>query len=397
MGLPQNTQLGNLQMVEVYDYYDGPRLFLAANTGGQRYLAISVEDLQGGISRWLYAPISERRLRVLNDGSMDLRNAFVSVEDEFVFEVFTGASEDSAAPVKSSDLPDTELPMAGEFLASVDLESVSTAVDPVAPAIAKQTNRETVRFALSPKGISGYQAPSRLLGQALVAMQELVWAIGQAVDGIPTLRGKIDEDILLATEMRAVGAFQGSFGVELAPSIAPNLFGESTIADTLAELDRLLDAGSDEEALSAALSDLKPRVAKKYIGLVRLLAENDASVIIDWGSVSSKNQGGSYRRISAAQLDSISQTLLLTETAQSTTFSVTGILRGLNTRTRSFEMEERGSQNRIAGYADKNRFDSDDEFIINATYQATIEETVQVSGMTGAETVKRRLINLEAP
>ena len=93
-------------------------------------------------------------------------------------------------------------------------------------------------------------------------------------------------------------------------------------------------------------------------------------------------------------LSGIAATLKLVDTMDVSTYSVTGVLIGLNTRTGSFEIEDRVDQKRVRGKLDRSRFASDDEFTINGVYRGTIEETMEVSGLTGDETVRRVLVEL---
>lgn len=392
MRLPTNTQLGELRIVDVYEYYDGPRLFVSENTAGQSFLTLSVEDLPDGEGRWLFSPTSQKRLETLGNGLLDLHSAYAASEDGFVFEAVTDPGGDIVSAVPVTQLDSVDLPLEGELLGPA-MSAESSPLVPVAPLHAAQSRRETVRVALRPAGIIGFEAPSRLVGQVLVGFQELVSAVGQSVEGVATTRGRISPDVLKATELRTIGAFAGSFGMELASATLSDLFGESTMADSLAKVDELLAAGADESKLGEVLDELKPRVASKYTSLIRLLADNHTGIAFDWGSVSARP--GAFRLFDSESLGAISATLALTNTADTSTFSVTGVLVGLNTRTGSFEIEEQIGNSRFRGRADRSRFDSDEEFTINGVYRATIEETVEVSGLTGEETMKRVLVDLE--
>ena len=389
MRLPVDTHLGELRVRDIYEYYDGPRLFSCESSVGQVFVALSVEDLREE-TRWLYCPVSALRLASLEQQNFDLRSVFTHPESNFVFEVRLGKGPDQVTEILASELPENYLPFEDLF---VELEPPEERVAvPVAPTHANQTRRETLRLALSPRGIEGFEAPSRLVGQVLVAVQEVVSAIGQAVASEATTRGRIQPDILTATELRTVGTFAGSFGVELAAAQLSDMFGGSPLADSLQALDDLISAGDSEARLGPILERLKPRSASKYQQLIALLADSGTGITFDWGSVDRSR--GAYHRVSADTLSQIAATLKLVDTTDVTTYSVTGVLIGLNTRTRSFEIEDRVEQRRVRGKLDRGRFASDDEFTINGVYRGTIEETVEVSGLTGDETVRRLLVEL---
>jgi hypothetical protein len=109
--------VGLLRIVEIYVYYDGPRLFACKNASGQTFVAVWTEDAPAHDS-WLLLAVSWARFRMLRSGRIDLRGAFADPEDGFVFrlrtEKRTGIA--SASPVSSALLDADELPDAGQFL-----------------------------------------------------------------------------------------------------------------------------------------------------------------------------------------------------------------------------------------------------------------------------------------
>lgn len=42
--LPKNTELGTLEYIEVYDYYDFPQFFSCKNESGDIFLGLAIED-----------------------------------------------------------------------------------------------------------------------------------------------------------------------------------------------------------------------------------------------------------------------------------------------------------------------------------------------------------------
>ncbi len=390
MRLPEDTYLGHLQITDVYAYYDGPRLFAATNSANRMFLALSVEETKD-MSRWLFSPLSKRRLQSLVNGDLELRSAFVLAEDSYVYDVSVGPHEDHVVAIKATDISPEDLPNPGEFLLGDSTLALLEGTQ-VAHVHAAQRHRETLRLALRPHHISGTEAPSWLVGQVLVSVQELVSAIGQAIAGVATTRGRINPDILKATELRAVGSFAGSFGVELVAAESPDPFGGSLMADSLAALDSLLDAGANESRLADSLDKLRVRAASKYVSFISLLVDSETDMTFDWGSTA--NGRGSFRKLNAEFLFTVSHALSLSDISTKTTYMVTGTLIGLNTRTGWFEIEDQVNGDRIIGRADKDRFNFDQEFTITGNYCATVEETVDVSGVTGKETITRLLVEL---
>jgi hypothetical protein len=82
--LPPENLLGKLKIVEVLDWYDGPRLFIAELPSGARYIAFWADE-QEDESLWLYSAVSEKRISDLISGNIDLRRIFTDPEDGGIF------------------------------------------------------------------------------------------------------------------------------------------------------------------------------------------------------------------------------------------------------------------------------------------------------------------------
>jgi hypothetical protein len=115
--LTQNRTVGQLSIVEVFAYFDGPRLFLAENAAGQRYLVASL-DSDADTDTWLLTAISERRVLQLSEGVMDVRTAFLNPELETLYQITSSASGEllSSIALVPADLTDDLLPEPEVFL-----------------------------------------------------------------------------------------------------------------------------------------------------------------------------------------------------------------------------------------------------------------------------------------
>ena len=51
--VPVGTVLGNLTIDEVFDTYDGPRLFTCTNGDGQSFIGLWIDDLRLGVKEGL--------------------------------------------------------------------------------------------------------------------------------------------------------------------------------------------------------------------------------------------------------------------------------------------------------------------------------------------------------
>ncbi|AFZ25872.1 hypothetical protein Cylst_3750 [Cylindrospermum stagnale PCC 7417] len=112
--LPQFPPLVNLEIIEVYEYYDGPCLFSCQNTSGEIFMAVWIDETKE-FKTWLYIPMSQRRLGNIRSGNINLHDAFRSSEDGFVYKVIISydASPDRLETIFSENLIGEWLPMSG--------------------------------------------------------------------------------------------------------------------------------------------------------------------------------------------------------------------------------------------------------------------------------------------
>ena len=259
--LPIRTCLGELEIIEVFDFFDFPRLFSCHNKSGQIFLALSVED---GIdtATFIYTPISLNRYRLLVSGDLKIRDAIKLAEDKFVFKVEFTPNGESAEMTLCSTIPEVWLPEEGEVVISSETSITYQNVQS-ATGYAYSTLRETINFALKlPRNST--QVAARILGDFLVSFQELIDAIAQACAGEPTLRGSIPKGILDMSNFFVSNTYQSSFGIQLIANKQVDLFSDSLAGEAVLQLFKLINAKADETLLREVLQTLKGRAASKY-------------------------------------------------------------------------------------------------------------------------------------
>ncbi|MBY7969339.1 hypothetical protein KW445_06700 [Vibrio fluvialis] len=112
--LVKDKRLGTLDIHNVYEEYDGPKLFSAVNALGLYYLVYWIDELENG-DVWLYVPMSKDRLDSIESGSRLLRDAFLYPEENSIFKIFTafdGCSH-TIALLSAEEISDDELPPVG--------------------------------------------------------------------------------------------------------------------------------------------------------------------------------------------------------------------------------------------------------------------------------------------
>ena len=77
--------LGRLEILETFEYYDQPVLFSCKNAAGHLYLVVAADE-NDQHETWLYAGVSEERLKLIRSGAIDLHDAFADLEDGYVLQ-----------------------------------------------------------------------------------------------------------------------------------------------------------------------------------------------------------------------------------------------------------------------------------------------------------------------
>ncbi|XLZ69745.1 DUF6575 domain-containing protein [Massilia sp. SR12] len=388
--LPQNTFLGRLALVRTIEHYDFPRLFTCQNTTQQSYLVLSTYD-DDERCEWLYLPVSSLRLNSILTGEISLLNGFLMSEGGFVLAVTTFPNEPTLIEYRLPEqLSEDDLPSADYWLKEdLDTSKDEAIIDP--KAVASASRRETFNYRIFPDNKSKHEIAARKLGGILTNTQELIDALGQAVDGQPTVRGPLPLELLSQTKVNVAHVFRGSFGVQFRAGQHSDLFADSKVSEALNEFGNLLSAADSEDLLSNKLHALKGRVASKYRRLLKELNDVNSGLVLDWGSVNA-NRGGTYSLTS----EQVAQAYLIVDRIDiemSDEISVEGQLVGFNSRTHRYEIRATdGGKN----YSGKVALDASLPPLptIDQFYVARLRMLVETQSSSGDELIRWVLVHL---
>lgn len=115
--LPEKTVLGQLEIIEVYDFYDKPVLFSCKNKSGFIFIVVCV-DSSDSAEIWLYAPVSSSRFQRIVQGEVELRDIFADTEDAFVYQIeipYEDSQDTVYNIVACKEIPDEYMPESGEL------------------------------------------------------------------------------------------------------------------------------------------------------------------------------------------------------------------------------------------------------------------------------------------
>lgn len=379
--LPENTHLGALSVLEILEYYDGPRLFSAESKSGRVYLVVWLGD-EGTADQWLYVPISHGRLVSVRHGKVPLREAFARAEDGIVFRVSVdrGSAGATVEPVRCDQLADDDLPAPDVTLGIRDGASMPS--------------REAFELALNPPHARPHEAPAGLVGAVLEAIQDVVDAIAQTF--VPDLsdRAPIPRWLAQTTQLAVVGKFDSSFGVRLESASPLALFAEASyLSQALEQLTELIEAGGDRKQLRTKLSRLRYKTAVRYGNLLSHLTENGTDLVASWES---PFKPGRARRTTLT-VEGASRALQIIkeiEEAAPHEFRVIGILVAANLRTNTFEIDTEGTGERYRGKVLPEAQESVKNATLSERYSALLLEVTETNAAATRERVRYEMLSL---
>jgi hypothetical protein len=352
--LKQNRLLGQLAVVDVFVYFDGPRLFLAENGAGQRFLVNSL-DSDSLSESWLLVAVSERRFLQLAEGLMDVRTAFVKPELETVYQVVSNSAQElvSSTMLSSSELTDEYLPETGVFLKSPVSDTA-----PNAAFLAKSLNASVLLLHLFPKQ-SRREAPLRGVGHVFTSLQNCLELKLRKVFQLPSLEN---------FEVELLGTFAGSLGVEIVVRGDDERIAQA-LKDTLEDF-RLAEEGGLSEHLTNANAE--------EISAVRKFMSDISSLKSGLEIETASQRDDEPIRVSVAlpRLREVVKTLKKTRTNESETRTVVGDLVALNLRTGRFELTAIDTDESITGSLQGPRFSEEQTAELPRRYRVVVERKI---------------------
>ena len=384
--------LGRLELVETYEYYDEPVLYACQDATERRYLVVLSVD-EPGFQEWLYAPLSARRFQHVRSGGLDLHSAFRAAEGGFIFRLTlqrdpTAAGRGEWVPAQSLD--DALLPTPGEAL-DLPTETLGVRYDTEPDRIAAQSHRDVLTMRFRFDGLTRTEAPAALFGQLLDGVQQVVNAVGQSVVGSPTSRAPIPGNILNRMQLRYVGTFPGSLGVELHAAETADLFGQSDVSRALEQFMGLLAVTSSVDDMLVKLGELRGRTVTKYRDLLDHLETGVQDVEFKWGSPRNPDSVSVVVTREVAKRASVRLRQAVPETE--TEFEIVGRLRGFNSRTKTYEIWDTYENRKYTGRVDDGALGEIGQAVIDEIYGALLRE-IHESAPDGETTTKYRLLRL---
>ena len=382
--------LGRLKIVETFEYYDQPVLFSCKNAAGRLYLVVAADENERN-ETWLYAGVSEERLKLIRSGSIDLHDAFADPEDGFLVREIvpynnqTGLQTDFVQPDQISE---DMLPIPGERL-NLKTDTLPALSSP--EEFARSQKREILNLTLNFEGVFMTEAPAVALSKILGTLQDVFNTIGMIHSDL----SQVTEDIRRKMGISLIGVGAGSFDIRLASTEIVDLFNDSdfgsAFGNAIQRFLNLLDAGSNQEKLKRLLGPLGLRVENSYTKFLKSLNESVIDTKFTW--VSPNPQRGGTADLSKLQLRAAIEILERFQKAEPVTFDITGTLMGAFLKSKKFEIET--TEKTYTGDIADEALEAVSTATLSREYTAQMQETTEKSETTGEITkLKYQLLKL---
>ena len=387
-GILNIPQLGELEIIEVYEYYDVPILFSCQNAASHLYIVLFADRLPEH-EMWLYVEVSSPRFNLIRSGEINLHDTFSKPEMGRLLKAmipYSDSEKFDSGYITPDQLPsDVFLPTSMRLnLGDTPLFSETNLVE-----MAKSSGREAIGIKLNSIEEYNSEAPILPLGKTLTRFQNVMYTIRMVKSNSKQINEEIRNDMqlsMLATE-------RGSFDIKLASKkedTIPMWDIPSIQAETISEFLNLLRSKDSESDLKDILKRLKSRVAEEYKRLLKSLSESGADTTFSWASPRSDEQ--ETVSLSKNEIPKLIEILQRFQEEQETPFTITGELIGIFLSSRKFEIKTENET--YKGSILKDTDSSIKNATISRIYKAEIKETLKKSEVTD-EVVKTEYLLLK--
>ena len=369
----------------VLEYYDGPRLLLQESRAGQLYLAWwNASD--ESVDRWLYLPLSERRLHDVLSGNMPILEALHDPEDGSLVVVDVDVDTDSvlqALTTTAEALPSDSLPVAG-----------TRHNIPLPEQFRRLPSQEGVHtLDLRLEGQPG-QLAAELVGRFIGNLQRLLDSIGQVVSEGPKSRGRVKKDILDHTRLNFVGTYTSSLGLRLETNRKEESSSKSLARLSLESLFELFEDNQQTLFSNRAQTVLSTRVATNYGNFLSTIESLHEPATIQWSLPWRSN----IRKITITPgeaADARKKLSAITQDRQER-LVLDGRFTAGSTRSGRFQFEASGADELLRVYVPRAKYRQLGPITLGSHYQVALDPNLQINEATGEEKTTYTLIDISA-
>ena len=328
------TPLGCLEILDVFFYYDGPRIFTCKNKS-MEFLGFLIDELEES-DHWLFIPVSKIRVHEIKIGKISIREAITNAEDH-LYEVQLPVIENFKPTIEillSKDIPDDYLPEENSYAplnSGADYYSDLLPKPSTALEEAFESRRDIMDIAIE-GGEEAYELGCHKLGETLTSIQYTLYALDPRWD--PSLR-KPPLAVVEDNTANVTSLFASSFGIRIKSKKSANVFDKTPATEAMNQFSGLLINSKNNETLQQSLRAINPRAVMWYQKFLNSVQSTSGSLKFEWASPNSDSKSDS---ISKDQLDSAVE--LINENSETYDhMTVTGKLIAINLKRNTFYIE----------------------------------------------------------
>ena len=342
-----NPQLGELEIIEVYEYFNMPLLFSCKNLVSSFYIALCADDLPEH-DMWLYTEVSLKRLNLIRSALDSVYNAFAKPEMGRLLKVtipHNNSATFNSEYVTPSELDENVFPPVSKYVVPKETPLVSqTSI----VEVAKLLGREIISFNF--KSIEGYnaEAPIAQLGSVLNCFQNVMNIIEVARRNFRNITPAIRERMRFYTLATEPGSFEIKLASKKEDMSGPRLFDlPSEQEATITQFFNLVKSKDNQRDLKGILTKLGLRTTNEYRYLLASLNKLDTDVTMSW--TSPKASEDVFAFLSRSEIPQLVEVLKAIEEEQAKPQTIKGELIGLSLDRNRFELQANGEENPIRG------------------------------------------------
>lgn len=383
-----NPQIGELEIIEVYEYFNMPLLFSCKNLVSSFYIALCADELPEH-EMWLYTEVSLKRLNLIRSALDSVYNAFAKPEMGRLLKVtipHNNSATFNSEYVTPNELNENVFPPVSKNVVPKETHLVpQTSI----VEVAKLLGREII--GLNFKSIEGYNAevPIEQLGSVLNHFQNVMNIIEVARHNFRNITPTIRERMRFYT----LAIQPGSFEIKLASKKELKLFDlASEQGETISRFFNLVKSKDNQQDLKGILKKLGLRTTNQYRLLLSSLNKLDTDVTMSWTSPKASEDVVAF--LSRSEIPQLVENLKAIEEEQEKPQNIKGELIGLSLDRNRFELQVYGEEDPIRGIIGDNPNANIKKATISNRYKASIQDIVKRNETTN-EVVKIEHILLD--
>lgn len=387
------TPIGTLKILDLFFYYDGPRIFTCINKTGNQFLGYLVDELED-FHQWFFVPINRKKIEMLKNGEISIKEVIKNPEDGWVWWMSLPVNEgiqQSAEILYSQDISEDDLPSDDSFLVFNSKQEDYNSKLPTRrtqPSVESiESARDVLDLSLKVAGIYKNEVNCDFLSSVLLSIQSLVYSLDPNWGG--KKKGKIPKSVIENSTMNVTELFAASFGIRLKSTDSADLFGDTKSALALKHLIDLIESSQDIETLMVKMENLSSRTILWYRRLLENLDENRASINAEWASPKQEHK---ISNLNSYQINKALQMLYEVGEDIMDEYEITGTLLGINVRRNTFSMESYTGEYFYGVLSEEFK-----EHVFEVPMKATalIEANIQINPNTKKETITYILKSIE--